>query len=263
MARGKAIAEETRDVDVMLVERQEVDFYLLGRTPLICNRMSEKAKRIILSPRGRKTAAEKAATLKHDPHGEYRDSVYTLAGESVATRIVMPAVSFKGAMGAVAVDLPGMAKAQVGRWCFVRGEDTHGWVHVYGVPRLLMSVVRSADINHTPDIRTRAIIAEWACRLTVAYSFPLLRDRAVANLMANAGLIIGVGDWRQGKGAGDYGQWELVGSDNEAWQRVVRDGGRDAQDAALAEPTPYDEETADLLTWYVGDRQRRGFVEVA
>ncbi len=42
-----------------------------------------------------------------------------------------------------------------------------------------MSVVRSADIGKTPDIRTRAILPAWAARITVTYVTPKLTANAV------------------------------------------------------------------------------------
>ncbi len=61
--------------DVLKVSRGNLQCYILGTTPLICNRMSEKAKHDLLLGGRRKTAIEKATTLKHDPHAEYRASV--------------------------------------------------------------------------------------------------------------------------------------------------------------------------------------------
>jgi len=55
-------------------------FWLKGKTPIIFNAMSAKAKHDLLLPKGRKTAAEKAQTLKHDPEEEYRNSVYRSGG---------------------------------------------------------------------------------------------------------------------------------------------------------------------------------------
>ena len=69
----------------------------------------------------------------------------------------------------------------------------------------MCSVTRSADINKTPDVRTRAIIPEWCLSATVQFTKPLLKENAIVNLMAAAGLTQGIDDWRQQKGSGNYG----------------------------------------------------------
>jgi len=118
-------------------------------------------------------------------------------------------------------------------------------------------------MNKTPDVRTRAIVPEWACKLSVTYVKPILREQAVVNLLAAAGIMRGVGDWRPEKGAGNYGQFELVGKDDARFKAIVKAGGRAAQDAALADPECYDPESAELLTWFTDEAGRRGFKVVA
>ena len=263
MALPKKAAGRQEEISVLEVARRQLSVCILGTTPLICNRVSEKAKRELLMPRGTLSRADKKTNLKHDPLREYRDSPYTVAGEEHPTRIVMPATAFKGALRDVALDMPGAAKSQIGRLTYVIGDQGTDYVSIYGVPQLLMSIVRSADISRTPDVRSRAIIPQWACRLTVSYVFPLLRDPVVANLLAAAGIMRGVGDWRPEKGAGDYGQFSLVDADNPSFLAVVMNGGRAAQDVALADPQCYDTSTTDLLGWYVGEIDRRGITEVA
>jgi len=246
------------EISVLEVSQGRIDFCVLGKTPLILNRMSVKASHELLMPR-KKTAADKAANLKHNPLEEYRASAYKATGADAITRLLILATAFKGAMRSVAVDIPGAAKAQIGRLTYVDGD----YVDIFGIPKLLMSITRSADMNRTPDVRTRAIVPEWAARVSVTYVKPLLREQAVANLLAAAGIMRGVGDWRPEKGAGSYGQFELVGKDDKRFLAIIKDGGRVAQDKALASPEPYDAETAELLTWFDTEVARRGFKVVA
>lgn len=232
------------EVEVIAVTRSESVFYVRGSTPLILNRMSEKAKRELLLPRGRKNAAEKAVTLKHNPIEEYRASVYRMREGPTALGIY--ATAFKGAMCTAALDLPGTQKTKIERLTYVMGD----LVAVYGVPELLMAVTRSADINRTPDVRTRAILREWACEVRIGFTEPLMRGQMVARLLAAAGLAVGVGDWRNEKGSGNYGLFEIVPANDADFVRIVANGGRDVQVAALDTPACYDDETAELLSWY-------------
>ena len=126
-----------------------------------------------------------------------------------------------------------------------------------------MAITRSSDINHTPDVRTRAILREWACRITVRFPTPLMRAQSVANLLASAGEQSGAGDWRQQKGSGSYGSYILVASDNPDFKRVMAEGGRKAQVEALQNPVAYNDETSEMLAWFGVEFNRRGFKAVA
>jgi hypothetical protein len=242
-------------VDIIQVNHNEIRARILGRSPMICNAMSAKAQQQLLFPPPRKNAAAKAQTLKHDPYREFRDSTYVDLNDDAPTLITQLSAAFKGAMKSAALDLPGATKSVIGRNTWVNGER----IHIYGIPEMMMAVTRSADMARTPDVRTRAILPEWACEVSVTFVDPILKQEAVINLLANAGMMAGVGDWRVGKGSGSYGQFSLVSSDNEDWHRIVEQGGRDVQITAMENPHPYDDETAKLLAWYDQEARSRGF----
>lgn len=242
-------------IDIQNVETATRAYWLVGSSPLIFNSMAAKAKRELLLPSGRKTAATKASSLKHDPMQEFRNSVNRLKeDEHPDVYLGIPSTAFKSALGTAALDLPNAKKAQIGRLVWVHGD----YVPVYGVPSLLMSVVRMADINRTPDVRTRAILRTWACRVVVSYVSPLLNDTSLANLLLAAGFTCGVGDFRQEKGAGSYGLFTPVMEDDPRLAPLLAEGGRAAQVAALASPEFYDEESKDLYEWYEVEVRRRG-----
>lgn len=248
-------ATTSTEIEILKVNTGRIEVCLLGDTPIILNRLSEKVMRELLMPKGRKTAADKAANLKHDPMQEFAASPYTNRDPDGATLIEHLASAFKKALMTAAVDIPGAAKAQVGRLTWVEGDR----VPIYGVPEILMSPVRSADMNHTPDIRTRAIIRRWACRFRIAFVMPLLKQQDIANLLASAGLTQGVGDWRPQKGAGSYGQFSLVNDDDPRFVEIIKKGGRKAQVAAMKDPQPFDQETEELLAWFTKEREVRGW----
>lgn len=256
MAAKKSTPSDTIS-EILTVTTGEIVCCLLGTSPLILNRMSEKAKHELLMPRGRKTASEKATTLKHDPIEEFRASPYTLS--SGPTLLAHKATAFKKAICAAALDMPGAKKAQIGRLTFVEGE----YVSIYGVPKLHMAITRSADMNKTPDVRSRATVPEWACVVRVRYVQPLIRHQAVVNLLAAAGITMGVGDWRQEKGSGSYGQFKVVDKQDETFARILDTGGREAQVEAMANPVCYDDETTELLDWFRDERTRRQLRGVA
>jgi hypothetical protein len=255
MATRTAKAEGGSEITVMEVQIGEFECYVLGNTPIILHRMSQKDRGKLLSPGPKANAAEKQARLKHDPLREFRDAAHVIKQEGAGTLLGMPASAFKGCLRSAATDLPGTKKAQIGRLTYVVGE----MIEIYGVPQILCSVTRSSDIKKTPDIRTRPIIPRWAARLVVRYIKPQLREQGVVNLLVAAGMYIGVGDWRTEKGAGTYGQFRLCAPDDPLYLEIVRTGGREAQKEAMDDPTPYDADTGELLAWFDAEVKRRGF----
>jgi len=246
--------KESMVIEVIRLERKSIEMFVLGRRPLIMNRLSEKTKRELLLPKGRKTAADKVAGLKHNPSQEFQNSPHILRDEDAPTLLAMPSTAFKGAIREAALRVPGAKKTEIGQLVFV----PHDYVPIYGIPKMFFSSVRSADMNKTPDIRMRAIIPEWAAIVPVEYVSPNLVAATVLNLGQAAGTVIGVGDWRPEKGKGDYGQFEVVDGGNPQLTKIIKSDGRSAQKKAMANPSCYDEETADLLAWYNAELKRLG-----
>jgi hypothetical protein len=254
----KTAAKTGEELVIHDIKQERLTAYIVGTSPLICNRMARKAWFELLAPRT-KTAADRAATMKHDPVREFRDSPYRLKPDDAPTLIAVPPTAFKKAMGTAALDMPGTKKAQIGRLVSVNWE----LMPIWGVPRLFMAVTRSADINKTPDIRTRAILPEWACELQVWFQRPILREQSVANLLAAAGRLSGIGDWRQEKGSGSFGSFRICAPDDKQYVRILATGGRLAQMEALENPVPYDDEAAEMLAWFEGEVVNRGFQAVS
>ncbi len=253
MATRTAASNET--IEIMQVEKATMDFFILGTSPLIMNRMSQKVWHELLAPKGKKTAADKAGTLKHDPLQEFRDSPYRMESSDAPTLLGILPTAFKRAMGTAALDMPGAKKAQILRLVYVHGEI----IPVYGIPKVFMAITRSADMNKTPDVRTRAILPEWACKLSISFTKPIMREQSIANLLAAAGFQAGVGDWRQEKGSGSYGAFKIVSPDDADFKRIVSTQAREAQADAMDSPIAHDDETSEMLAWFDVEIKRRGF----
>lgn len=250
-----ATGAATSEIQILEINTGRLDVFIKGTSPLILNRMSQKTWFELLAPQGRKSAAIKASSMKHDPLQEFRDSPYILKDPKSATLLGVMSSGFKKAMGTAALRTPGVKKTEIGQLVYVPGE----FVEVFGVPKVFMAITRSADMNRTPDVRTRAILPEWACKLTVTFVKPALRETSIANLLAAAGIISGIGDWRQEKGSGSFGSFVLTSPDDADYKRIVSKMGRKAQQAALDEPEAYNDETSEMLAWFDVEMKRRGF----
>lgn len=242
-----AKAPEKVEITIDRISTGTLTVQIVGTSPLYFNSMSNKAKRTLLMPEvmSRKTRAERASDFKHRPVEEFRGSVYSQANGE--TYLEMPSPAFKGSMMTAALDLPNVRKKEIGRLVWVEGYR----VPIWGVPFLKMDVVRSADMNKTPDVRTRAFLPEWCSEITLSFMQPNLTAKSIINLLAAGGLISGVGDFRQEKGKGSFGQFRLVESrEDPDFVRITSGGGRAEQIQAMNEATPFDEETAEMLSWY-------------
>lgn len=251
--------KKQKDDSIVITRVEEGVFscVLVGKTPLVMNRMAGKAKRELLYPRT-KSRADRAASIKHNPVAEYTDSVSTVT--EGPTLLVIPGAAPKRAMASAALDMPGSArKAVIGRLTWI--PDL--WLSVYGKPFLFMAVVRMSDIKRTPDIRTRAILPRWAVPVTIRFAVPMLNPTQLLNLLNAAGFYVGIGDGRNEKGALNFGQFRVLGAaaaEKDKELQAIMKEDRKVQMRALAEPEPYDDESAELLTWYEAERKVRGRV---
>lgn len=250
--------ESTDEINIVAMRQGSATFFVVGTSPLVLNRLSEKAKRELLLPRGRKNTAERASTLKHDPRAEFADSVYRWSGsqlEEKKTLLSFPGGAFKSAIATGALDMPDVHRTVIGRLVSVSDYQ----IELYGRPMMWMTGVRSADQNKTPDIRTRAILPEWACVVRVTFAVPRLNHVMVATLLATAGITIGVGDGRQEKGKLSFGAFRIADADDDPdYLRIVKFGDKAVQQQAMEAQEPFDDETASLLAWFDAEKKRRG-----
>lgn len=250
----KKNSTDTTEIEVVAVKQESARVWIVGTSPIILNRMSEKAQREILLPK-KKSNAEKQSTLKHNPFQEFAAAPYTNPDATADTYLQILSTSVKNAMRGAALDMPGdVSKAAITRLCYVEGEK----INLYGVPKLFMSIVRQSGMNRTPDVRTRAIVPQWAAEVTINYASPMLKLPSVLNLLSAGGMTQGLGDWRVEKN-GSYGTYRVANKDDPELQAIVNTGGRAAQIAAMGTPVAHNDETEELLSWFSSQATSRGF----
>ena len=242
---------EAGSLQIDALKQGRVTLRMIGTTPLYYNAMSLKVKHTLQAGGAKKTAAEKRE-LKHDPEQEFRESVYRQGqGE---TLLCFPAPGVKAAMATAALETAGVTKSSVNRLIFLPQQK----INVWGRPLLKCDVVRSADMNKTPDIRTRAYLPRWCAEVQIAFVSPTLSVRSIVSLLANAGVVVGIGDFRQEKGKGSFGTFRVVGdADSDAeWDEITQEG-RAVQQEALLSPECADDDTEELMDMFEAEVQRR------
>jgi hypothetical protein len=248
-------------VEVVPIEVAYLKAHLIGTGALfeddeggmIMHRFSWKAWTELLFPSPPKNRAERADKLKHDPLQEYRECFYKNRDPKTPSMFHLPNGMIGKAIAAAALDTPeSSSKAEISRWVQVVGQ-----INLFGIPTLRMDMVRQGGISRTPDVRTRPYFTQWACEINIRYVKPMLNEVKVANLLASAGVIVGVGDWRPQKG-GTCGTFEVVLANDPRYLAIVKNQGRAAQQAAFDNPSFHDDNTADLYRWFYDELERRG-----
>jgi hypothetical protein len=253
MAVKKKVENSLFDIQPIIMS--QTGFKLLGTAPLIMNRFSAKAKQELLFPAtNKKNKAARQEHLKHDPLAEYRECMYRNRDASEPTLLHFPQGAFSKAMAFAALDVPGASKAEILRLVSIQSLQ----VNIFGIPHLGMDMVRSSNMARTPDVRTRAYLPQWCCEITVSYAKTNIGPFGVMNLLAAAGHVVGLGDYRPQKG-GAYGKFIVVdpnGKDMNEY-KLVQKQARAAQEAAYDTPDFFDPDSRELYEWFIAEVERR------
>jgi len=241
-------------MEIHALKQGRIKLRMIGQTPMYFNSMGAKAWRDLLVGGGKKTAAEKK-NIKHNPEQEFRDSVYKKSTGD--THLCFPAAGVKGAMATAAIETDGIKKTNVQRLIFLPESQ----IQIWGKPYLKMDIVRSADMNKTPDVRTRAYLPNWCAEVDIKFVTPTLSAFSIVSLLQNAGTIIGIGDFRQEKGRGSYGTFSVASSEDmgdqqEIWDDITQEA-REVQELAMEHPECADDQTRELMQFIQEERLRR------
>ena len=253
---AKKTTVKAMGLSIESLQQTEVSFKIIGTAPLIYNSMSLKAQKTLLMGAAKKTAAEKKE-IKHNPEEEFVDSCY-INGTN-GSYLSFPSTGIKRGMATAALETAGVTKASINRGIYVVGEH----INVWGKPYMNMSVVRSSDINRTPDIRTRAKLPNWCTEVTVRYINPTFSQLDITALLVNAGTLCGLGDWRIEKG-GPMGGYRIVQTkdDQKIFDRLVKEEGDTCQKLALENPEieAHDNMSHELYEAITQERLKRAAV---
>lgn len=201
--KGPKEAPEVAQIQIDQIAAETLAVPILGTTPLIVHRFSEKAKRQMLDAmQGRKTPKE-----SKNPEAEYESAFYRLKDG----RYGFPVGAFKQATVGAARFYPRNAVTMTAlkQFMFIRGEvgtDGIGLAHIDGEPRMREDVVRVG--RGGTDLRYRPEFPEWSTTLEVTYVTSALTRNSVLSLIDAGGMGVGVGEWRPEKD-GDFGTFRV------------------------------------------------------
>lgn len=190
------VTEQQLVVSLRPINIQRIKIRLVGDSPLICNKWSEKAIKMILDKQMKKAKPGKEAK---NPKEQYQDSLYKLPDDG---GYGFPAIGFKSAAVTACSHVDGITKVLARGSFHVIGE----LVKIDGKPRMRQDMVRVG--MGVADIRFRGEFPTWACTLEVRYNANVVSAEQIVNLFNTAGFAVGVGEHRPEKD-GSYGMFHV------------------------------------------------------
>lgn len=191
------------------IDAETLEVPIIGTSPLIVHRWSDKAKRQMLdAQQGKKKVKE-----VRDPQADYETSLYRIAKDDGGEDYGFPAAAFKAAtIGAARFYDKSVTMTSLKQALFFRGivtkADPQQLVRIDGEPHMREDVVK---VGQVAALRYRAEFTEWSTTLTITYIKSMLDRNSVLSLLDAGGMGVGVGEWRPQRN-GDYGTYAIDNS---------------------------------------------------
>lgn len=202
-APGAKKKESSVLIELPALEIRAMEITLVGDSPLICHKWSEKAKRQMLDKQMKKATQAKEAK---DPKKDYEDSLYILSKPKARKKIYgFPTIGFKAAAVDACSHVSNVTKVQARGAFHIDGE----FVVIDGTPRPREDMVKIG--MGTSDIRYRGEFPEWRTTFKIRFNQNVISPAQIMNLFNTAGFAIGVGDWRPQRD-GIYGMFHVEGT---------------------------------------------------
>ena len=192
---------EAATVAIDRIQSMTMSVPILGVTPLLVNRFSEKAKHQLLN------AAQGKQTPKtpKDPEAEFRACLYEVSDGVYG----FPADAFKQAtVGAARFYGKAVTMTSLKQFIFVHGVPSadRALVPIDGEPEMREDVVRVG--RGGTELRYRPSFFPWRCDLRITFFSSVITQESVLSLVDAGGLAVGIGDWRPERD-GTFGTYQV------------------------------------------------------
>lgn len=193
---------------------EELPITLIGDSPLIVHRFSEKVKKEMLDKQMKK--AKTSARKLKDPVDDFIESLYWLTERpkesteeafekaiSEGAEFGFPSIAFKSSAVSAAYRMGVTKDKMVSRGAFHINSE---FVKIDGIPELREDMVRIQ--GSSADIRYRGEFKEWKTTFMVRYNASVYSVEQIANFFNLGGFACGVGEWRPERD-GSYGMYHV------------------------------------------------------
>lgn len=189
-------------IELPQLEIQTVKITVVGDSPLIMHKWSEKAKEMMLAKQMKKATQGRVAK---DPDQDFEDSIHRMANGQPG----FPSIGFKAAAVTACTSIAGMTKVAARQAFHIAGD----LVPILGSePKKRQDMVRVG--MGTADIRYRAEFWPWYAPLEISYNRRALSIEQIMNLLNTAGFGVGVGEWRPERD-GQYGRFHCATDEDD------------------------------------------------
>lgn len=197
------MATETQQIEVPQISIRQMEITIIGDSPLIQHKWSEKAKAQMLSKQKKEAKQGKEAK---NPEQDFKDSVYVIEAKEPFEQSIFgfPAVAFKASAVGACRFVDGVKMTEARGAFHIIGEI----VRLYGPPPKMREDMVRIGMG-TADIRFRGEFFPWAARLEITYNDRALSAGQIINLFNVAGFGVGVGEWRPERD-GSYGRFHVA-----------------------------------------------------
>lgn len=193
-----ATAATPTTISIPRIAIQKMRIVVVGDSPLICHRWSEKARRGMLDKQMKKAKLAKEAK---DPWSDYCRSLYWITAtpanpsqkDIAKATFGFPAVAFKTAAVDACSHVSDITKVEARGAFHIIGE----LVTIRGAPSMREDMVRVG--MGTADIRYRGEFRDWRATFDMRFNVNVLSAEQIVNLFNTAGFAIGIGEWRPQK----------------------------------------------------------------
>lgn len=178
-----------KKIEVPALDLKRMVITLVGDTPLICNRFSEKKKKEMLAKQQRQA---KQGRDVRDPESEFEDALYRIPGIDGAYGF--PVMGFKNATTRAAKSMN------------IHMTDARGFFRIQADMNHLLIPLRYTNIEMgndkvriargTTDLRYRPYFYGWEVDLEIIYNASVVSEEQIVMMFDIAGFSVGVGDWR-------------------------------------------------------------------
>jgi len=193
---AETVAQPLKRIELPKLDIRTIRIRLVGDSPLIVHKWSEKAKKQMLD---KQMGIASAGREHKDPQRDFEDSIYRLPDG----RPCFPTLAFKAAAVSACTSLgKSVTKVQARQAFHIDGE----MAVINGTPQMREDMVKIS--MGTADIRYRGEFPEWSVELDIRYNTRVLSDEQIMNLFNTAGFAVGVGEWRPERD-GAYGMFHV------------------------------------------------------
>lgn len=190
-------------VTIKPIEIATMELKLVGETPLLMERMSEKIREQL---KNIATGKGKEKNKNRDLEREVKEKIHRDPNNG---KIGFPASGFKKAMVEVAPYLDGMDKKKAKGSFFIIGDLANDLVSIKSKkPIINKTVGRDSGINRAPREIWRPEFKEWSCVLAIKYNASQITPDQIVELGKLAGFHIGVGSFTP-QHSGSYGMFTI------------------------------------------------------